>query len=174
MRRLPRPVPRTVSGRAARSAARRNGGSSMRLLLVSFTALSFACSSEKAPAPAAPAAPAPAPAAEAPAPAKAEVKTAARASINPRLLRRFQPVDGSQKQTVATTQAEVDLGRMLWFDARLSVTRTLSCDSCHTLSNYGVDGRTTSLGHDGKPGRRNAPTVYNASEHFALFWDGRA
>jgi cytochrome c peroxidase len=63
---------------------------------------------------------------------------------------------------------------MLYFENRLSKSGTISCNSCHKLDNYGVDGERTSLGHDGKRGTRNSPTVYHAGGYFAQFWDGRA
>lgn len=66
------------------------------------------------------------------------------------------------------------LGRMLFYDPRLSINQEMSCNTCHLLNDYGVDGLTTSLGHDGKPVSRNAPTVYNSALHIAQFWDGRA
>jgi cytochrome c peroxidase len=68
----------------------------------------------------------------------------------------------------------VTLGRMLYFDARLSKNHDLSCESCHHLAKYGVDNERTSIGHKGQAGTRNAPTVYNAAIHFRQFWDGRA
>lgn len=66
------------------------------------------------------------------------------------------------------------LGRMLFYDPRLSISQQMSCNTCHLLNDYGVDGLSTSLGHDGKPVTRNAPTVYNAAFHIAQFWDGRS
>jgi cytochrome c peroxidase len=98
---------------------------------------------------------------------------APRGRVNPRLLRRFKVV-ANQVAPPQTTAAQVDLGRLLWFDSRLSKGGDISCDSCHTLASYGIDGRKTSLGFGGQRGRRNAPTVYNAAEHFVMFWDGRA
>jgi cytochrome c peroxidase len=95
--------------------------------------------------------------------------------VNPRLLRRFQPLPASfddDKNTRST--AKVDLGRMLFFDARLSADGDLSCNSCHALDDYGVDHQRFSAGHGGRRGERNAPTVYNAAGQFAQFWDGRA
>jgi len=72
------------------------------------------------------------------------------------------------------TDAKVDLGRMLYFDKRLSIDNDLSCNSCHQLDKYGVDNEKTSPGHKGQRGDRNSPTVYNAAFHFVQFWDGRA
>lgn len=72
------------------------------------------------------------------------------------------------------TAAKVALGRMLFYEPRLSRSQTVSCNSCHALDKYGVDGAPVSTGHSGQKGSRNAPTVYNAAGHFAQFWDGRA
>jgi len=74
----------------------------------------------------------------------------------------------------AITDAKVKLGRILYFDTRLSKNHDLSCNSCHGLDTYGVDGKPFSLGHKGQLGGRNSPTVYNAGAHVAQFWDGRA
>lgn len=72
------------------------------------------------------------------------------------------------------TEPKVALGRMLFFDTRLSRDRDISCNSCHNLNQYGVDGTPVSKGFQGKRGARNAPTVYNAAGHVAQFWDGRS
>jgi len=76
--------------------------------------------------------------------------------------------------TYEMNQEMVDLGRMLYYEPRISISQEISCNSCHPLDNYGVDGLQFSLGHDGKPVGRNSPTVYNAALHIAQFWDGRA
>jgi cytochrome c peroxidase len=95
--------------------------------------------------------------------------------VNPRLLRRFKPVRKSLAVAGGTVApAMADLGRMLFFDKRLSRDRDLSCNSCHALDKFGVDNEPTSPGAKGKRGRRNSPTVYNAAGHFTSFWDGRA
>ena len=72
------------------------------------------------------------------------------------------------------TDAKVDLGRMLCYEPRLSKDNDVSCNSCHDLENYGVDGEPVSTGHQRQKGGRNAPTVYHAAGHLAQFWDGRA
>lgn len=72
------------------------------------------------------------------------------------------------------TDEKVKLGRMLYFEKRISKNQDLSCNSCHDLARYGVDGESFSLGHKRQRGGRNAPTVYNAAAHFVQFWDGRA
>jgi cytochrome c peroxidase len=69
---------------------------------------------------------------------------------------------------------KIELGRMLYYDARLSRNQEISCNSCHLLDRFGVDGQATSPGQGGQRGDRNSPTVYNAALYFAQFWDGRA
>lgn len=70
--------------------------------------------------------------------------------------------------------AKVALGKMLYYDTRLSLTGKNSCNSCHNLATYGVDNKATSTGDAGKNGGRNSPTTLNAALHMAQFWDGRA
>lgn len=72
------------------------------------------------------------------------------------------------------TKEKVTLGRQLYFEKRLSKNQDVSCNSCHQLDKYGVDGEATSPGHRKQRGDRNSPTVYNAGIHFVQFWDGRA
>ncbi|MFV8750893.1 cytochrome-c peroxidase [Nannocystaceae bacterium ST9] len=69
---------------------------------------------------------------------------------------------------------KITLGRMLFYDKRLSKNQDIACNSCHVLAEYGVDSMATSPGHKGQLGERNSPTVYNAGGHLAQFWDGRA
>lgn len=71
------------------------------------------------------------------------------------------------------TPEKVTLGRMLYYDDRMSLSGDISCNSCHILDEFGDDGLPTSPGHDGTLGARNSPTVYNAALHVAQFWDGR-
>jgi len=70
--------------------------------------------------------------------------------------------------------AKLSLGKMLFFDTRLSKSNVFSCNSCHNLATGGVDNNQFSTGHKWQIGGRNAPTVLNASLHVAQFWDGRA
>lgn len=72
------------------------------------------------------------------------------------------------------TEAQITLGRILYYDPRLSRNQDISCNSCHDLARYGVDGQPTSSGDKGQLGGRNSPTTYNAALHIAQFWDGRA
>jgi len=74
----------------------------------------------------------------------------------------------------ASTGEQVALGRALFYEPLLSDGHDVSCNSCHALNAWGADGRRVSLGHDGRAGTRNSPSVYNAAGHLAQFWDGRA
>ncbi|MGA8278205.1 MAG: cytochrome-c peroxidase [Rhodanobacteraceae bacterium] len=88
----------------------------------------------------------------------------------------FKPIP-AQPPTLpgnAATPAKVALGKMLYFEPRLSESHSISCNSCHMIGMGGVDLQETSLGHRWQHGGRNAPTVYNAVFDVAQFWDGRA
>lgn len=69
---------------------------------------------------------------------------------------------------------QVELGKKLYFDPRLSKSGFISCNSCHNLSMGGSDNLKSSIGHNWQQGPINAPTVLNASLNVAQFWDGRA
>ena len=73
-----------------------------------------------------------------------------------------------------SSAAKVALGKQLFFDPRLSVDDTLSCNSCHDVNGNGTDSRSVSVGIGGQLGTRSAPTIWNAVFLSAQFWDGRA
>ena len=70
--------------------------------------------------------------------------------------------------------AKVELGRKLYFDPRLSLDGTVSCNSCHNVMAGGEDNRRFSAGVKAQLGGRSAPTVWNAAYMSVQFWDGRA
>ena len=72
------------------------------------------------------------------------------------------------------TEAKVELGKMLYFDKRLSKENDISCATCHDPSMAWAEKTTTSKGIRGQMGDRNAPTVVNAAYMRVQFWDGRA
>lgn len=72
------------------------------------------------------------------------------------------------------TAAKVDLGRQLFFDARLSSDNTISCASCHNPEKGWSNGERFATGVDGQVGGRSAPSIVNAAYHGLQFWDGRA
>ena len=76
-------------------------------------------------------------------------------------------------------EARIALGKKLFNDTALSNPAAnkgekVSCNTCHLLDKYGIDGHDRSLGIMGEKVPVNAPTVYNAALHFRQFWDGRA
>jgi cytochrome c peroxidase len=76
--------------------------------------------------------------------------------------------------TITIDKDKAALGKALFFDPILSKDGTISCASCHNISEGGDDGLKVSVGIDGKVGSINAPTVLNAVYNFRQFWDGRA
>lgn len=77
------------------------------------------------------------------------------------------------------TEEKIELGKLLYFDPRLSIDDTISCATCHDPNKGWSDGRSVSEGvktKDGKQqfGGRNAPTVLNTAYGYFQFWDGRA
>ncbi len=88
----------------------------------------------------------------------------------------FKPIPASPPSLPGNpaTAEKVDLGKMLFFDPRLSASHAISCNSCHNVGLGGVDAEETSIGHQWQRGGRNAPTVLNAVYNTAQFWDGRA
>ena len=71
------------------------------------------------------------------------------------------------------TDEKYELGKMLYFEPRISKSQLISCNTCHNLANGGDDYQETSIGHGWEKGPRNAPTVLNAVYNAAQFWDGR-
>lgn len=70
--------------------------------------------------------------------------------------------------------AKVELGRLLYFDPRLSADDSVSCASCHNPKFAFTDGAAVSRGIKGQTGQRSAPTIINRAYALAQFWDGRA
>lgn len=87
----------------------------------------------------------------------------------------FKPIgEVAENPDNPITEQKVKLGKILYFDKRLSKDGNISCNSCHNLKTGGVDNLPTSPGDDGTLGDRNSPTVLNAAFHTSQFWDGRA
>jgi len=82
---------------------------------------------------------------------------------------RVEAVEG-----VAVTPERVELGRMLFFDPRLSDTGQFACATCHNPATGGDSNRATSIGHAWQTGPQNAPTIFNAVLNRARFWQGWA
>jgi cytochrome c peroxidase len=72
------------------------------------------------------------------------------------------------------TPEKIELGKMLYFEPRLSKSALISCNTCHNIGLGGADFQETSTGHGWQRGARNSPTVFNSVYNIAQFWDGRA
>ena len=85
----------------------------------------------------------------------------------------FQPLprDMAVPDTPITPE-RVDLGRLLFFDPRLTVDADVSCSSCHQPAHHGTDGLPKSIGVRQRPHPRNAPTILNAGLNFIIHWRG--
>jgi cytochrome c peroxidase len=98
------------------------------------------------------------------------------AALRAQALQFIQPLPDKMPGAEKDTPAQIELGKQLFFEKRLSKNNTQSCNTCHAVDNGrgGVDNEPTSPGAFGKRGDRNSPTVLNAGYHVAQFWDGRA
>ena len=88
----------------------------------------------------------------------------------------FQPIP-DQAPVIKGNEAtpdKIELGKMLYFEPRLSKSALISCNTCHNVGMGGADFQQTSTGHGWKQGPRNSPTVFNSVFNVAQFWDGRA
>jgi cytochrome c peroxidase len=74
------------------------------------------------------------------------------------------------------TEAKIELGKMLYFDPRLSRSNLISCNTCHNLAMGGADAIPAAIGHKWtmNPAHLNSPTVYNSVLSEVQFWDGRS
>jgi cytochrome c peroxidase len=69
---------------------------------------------------------------------------------------------------------KAELGRLLYFDNRLSSDNSVACASCHEPAKAFTDNAAVSTGIGKQRGGRNAPTVINRAYTLLQFWDGRA
>ncbi len=72
------------------------------------------------------------------------------------------------------TRDKIELGRMLFFEPRISSSGIISCATCHNPALGFTDRIPRAVGHEGQVGERNTPTVLNSGFFTAQFWDGRA
>ncbi len=83
----------------------------------------------------------------------------------------LQPIAWPKDNPYSAAKAE--LGKILYFDKRLSADGTVSCATCHDPKFAFTDGAPVSTGIQGQKGGRSAPTVINRAWSLAQFWDGR-
>ena len=79
-------------------------------------------------------------------------------------------VMASEKNSI--TPEKVKLGKILFYESRISVDGTVSCIKCHPISLYGADGLKKSIGNNCKVNPRNAPTIFNAAAQISAHWIG--
>ena len=105
------------------------------------------------------------------------VMSNAEAADDAALLKRAQeifrplPKDMSTSDFPVTTQ-RAHLGRLLFFDPRMSIDGNVSCITCHQPSMYGADSLPKSIGVRQRVQARNAPSVLNLALSFSNNWRG--
>lgn len=103
------------------------------------------------------------------------------ASANPGEIREqaqrfFQPIPEVEVlvEQKELSKDQIELGKWLFFEPRLSRSHIISCNTCHSVGTGGADNIPAAIGHGWQAGPRNSPTVFNAVFNSAQFWDGRA
>ena len=66
------------------------------------------------------------------------------------------------------------LGKLLFFETRISGSKVMSCATCHNPSLGWEDAQPLAVGHGHKILGRKTPTILNLAWAPLLFWDGRA
>jgi cytochrome c peroxidase len=84
----------------------------------------------------------------------------------------FQPLPKYSDPETTFAKEQVALGRLLFFDPRITVDGDVSCATCHQPALYGADGRPKSIGVKQRLHPRNAPTIFNAALYSAVHWRG--
>jgi cytochrome c peroxidase len=79
-------------------------------------------------------------------------------------------VMASDKNPITPEKAK--LGKMLFWETRISVDKTVSCAKCHQFGLYATDGLKKAIGNNCKINPRNAPTILNAADQIAEHWIG--
>ncbi len=93
------------------------------------------------------------------------------------LLKQANQIFGSLPKAMVSeknpiTPEKVKLGKMLFYETRISVDGTVSCSRCHPIGLYAADGLRKSIGDNCKVNPRNAPTVLNAAGQISAHWIG--
>ncbi len=105
------------------------------------------------------------------------VAIAASADDDESLIRRASQILGTLPASMPTeenpiTPEKVKLGKILFYEPRISIDGTISCSKCHPLALYAADGLKKSIGHNCKENPRNDPTVFNAASQISEHWIG--
>jgi cytochrome c peroxidase len=93
------------------------------------------------------------------------------------LLKQAKNISGPLPQAMTSeknpiTPEKVNLGKILFYETRISVDGTVSCARCHPIGLYAADGLKKSIGNHCKLNPRNAPTVLNAAGQISAHWIG--
>lgn len=84
-------------------------------------------------------------------------------------------VYGNNEVINKLTNAGATLGRVLFYDKRLSLNNTTSCGSCHSAqSGFSDTNKQFSQGFANESTTRNAMHIVNMGDNSSFFWDGRA
>lgn len=86
----------------------------------------------------------------------------------------FAPIKSDSAFFTEQDKPNIILGKMLFFDPKLSKSSQVSCSSCHDPEMGWSDRRRVALGNDHLLGSRNSISLYNIAERQSFFWDGRA
>jgi cytochrome c peroxidase len=93
------------------------------------------------------------------------------------LLRQAKNIFGPLPQVMPSeknpiTPEKVKLGKILFYETRISVDGSVSCARCHPISSYGADGLRKAIGNNCKVNPRNSPTIFNAAGQISAHWIG--
>jgi cytochrome c peroxidase len=104
-------------------------------------------------------------------------RIASAASADEDLLKQANRVFGPLPQVMTSEQnpvtpEKVKLGKLLFFEPRISIDGTISCAKCHPISLYAADGLRKAVGNNCRPNPRNSPTIFNAAEQISAHWIG--
>ncbi len=86
----------------------------------------------------------------------------------------IRPNEVPQPKDNKLTKDRIELGKLLYFDKRLSASEQVSCATCHHPKHGWTDLVPVSKAVGAGRGPRNSPTVLNTAYLKRLFWDGRA
>lgn len=87
-------------------------------------------------------------------------------------IKAYEPMDVPDDNPITLEGAR--LGRLLYYDNRLSGDGSRSCYSCHVVEHGLTDGLPTAIGAHNKQLTRSSPTMWNVGYLAELYWDGRA
>jgi len=87
----------------------------------------------------------------------------------------IRPTEVPQPKDNLLTPERIELGKLLYFDVRLSTSEKISCATCHHPKRGWTDliPVAKAVGHEGAVGPRNSPVILNSAYQNRQFWDGR-